>query len=68
MTPHEAGPRGPDYPHDGNHFPLRPMTVQVGDTAHYGEYMGHRIESDGHTYVVVSEDELLAFERSTLEE
>lgn len=63
LTPHEAGPRGPGTACDENHYPRRPMSLQVGDTVYYAEYTGHDIKVDEKRYLVMPEEDVLAFER-----
>jgi len=35
------------------------MTVQVGDTVLYGKYAGQELNSEGHDYLIMREDDIL---------
>ena len=45
-----------------------PMSLQVGDTVHYAEYTGHALTSDERHYLVMPEEDVLAFERPEKQE
>lgn len=36
------------------------MTVKVGDTVLYGKYSGSELKLDGHDYLIMREDDILA--------
>jgi len=42
-----------------------PMSLQVGDIVYYAEYTGHAIKVDEKNYLVMPEEDVLAFERKS---
>jgi len=45
-----------------------PMTIKVGDTVHYSEYAGQIMRVNDQDFIVLVEDDILAFEREPRKE